>query len=60
VTADPIVTKRRLIGHVRLAATGVIQDLIDEGAIEDRQEYAYELREAEFQPVRNPKWWIKV
>jgi hypothetical protein len=41
-------------------AAGVIQDLIDEGAIEDRQEYTFELRGAEFQPVKNPKWWIEV
>jgi hypothetical protein len=41
-------------------ATGVIQSLIDEGGIEDRQEYTYELRGAGFQPVRNPKWWVKV
>jgi hypothetical protein len=41
-------------------ATGVIQDLIDKGAIEDRQEYTYELGGAGFQPVPNPKWWIKV
>ncbi|MFI5387370.1 MAG: hypothetical protein ACHQ50_14770 [Fimbriimonadales bacterium] len=41
-------------------ATGVIQDFIDERPIEDRQEYTYELRGTGFQPVRNPKWWIKV
>ncbi len=41
-------------------ATGVIQDLIDGGAIEDRQEYTYEFRGAGFQQVRDPRWWIKV